>query len=185
MNKLLDITEIEDFKNFLIEILKKDKLSGYCNYLPKEYIGNPNPLYGYCAISSQQIHRVFGLPMKRIFLPNNAIHVFNILDGEVFDVTQEQFVWINEESAKFYPYTPKLPDYELDTIGEEKRNFSPDKRYRLIARTLFNEEICGKYKNHKLDAWLKEPAEEKLAEEKLKRQIEAEENLKMWSKKRN
>lgn len=52
-------------------------------------IGNPS--YGQCAISALALQKIMGGELAKLILDNGDSHYFNIIDGNVYDLTADQF----------------------------------------------------------------------------------------------
>ena len=50
-----------------------------------------NPTCGQCAITSLIVQNYFGGTINRIKLSNGDTHYFNIVNGQIVDLTREQF----------------------------------------------------------------------------------------------
>ncbi|MCK9230036.1 MAG: HNH endonuclease [Syntrophales bacterium] len=76
-----------------------------------------NPSYGQCAISAIALQEIIGGEIAKIILSEGKSHYFNILDGNVYDLTSDQF----EMPVKYDHHEIVSKDYLLSDHRTAKR----------------------------------------------------------------
>lgn len=112
--------EIEQLKNKLRKCYSKD--TAYPRYKEKWNVNNPT--CGQCAITALIIQECFGGTIHRINVTDNETHYFNILNGNIIDLTKEQFD-IEDIKIKYKPN---------ELISREKilSNSNTQERYNIL-----------------------------------------------------
>lgn len=56
-----------------------------------EYCLENDPTYGQCAVTAMLVNKFFGGEIRKIRVSGGGTHYFNVIDGEIFDLTRDQF----------------------------------------------------------------------------------------------
>ena len=110
-----------DYYDMLKDIWNKDT----CAPRMQDQWTPANPTLGQCSITSFLMQDMFGGEVKGIALPDGNYHCFNIVEGQTFDLTSEQF----NEKLDYANATPQ--ERTTHFAKEEKRQ-----RYELLKERL-------------------------------------------------
>lgn len=103
--KLKDIKKPAQLKEKLLKIYCIDTVHSNhkCNY------SSDNPTYGQCAVTSLLVQELFG---GEIYKLENENHYYNLINGEVVDLTKDQFRYeLNYSNGK-----PRTRPFDKETI---------------------------------------------------------------------
>lgn len=99
----------------------------------KDKWSKQNPTCGQCTITSLIVQNYFGGTIHRIKLSNGNTHYFNIVNGEIIDLTREQFDIENVN----------ISYDDCETIDRQAllKNEDTRKRYNLLLRYMGIEKL--------------------------------------------
>ena len=116
------IINIEDIEKLLrANYTKETSHSAFKNRWSKE-----NPTCGQCAITSLIVQKYFGVTINRIKLSNGDTHYFNIVNGQIVDLTREQFDIENINIS--------YDEYEIIDGQTLLKNEDTRQRYNLLLK---------------------------------------------------
>ncbi len=116
------IINIEDIEKLLrANYTKETSHSAFKNRWSKE-----NPTCGQCAITSLIVQKYFGGTINRIKLSNGDTHYFNIVNGQIVDLTREQFDIENINIS--------YDEYEIIDGQTLLKNEDTRQRYNLLLK---------------------------------------------------
>ena len=130
---------IEDIKNAMIECYSKDLC--YPKVLDK-WQGN-NKCFGMCAITSLIINDYFGGDIYKIYV-NNISHYFNLINGDIIDLTSNQFSFnIDYSNMEIVDRETMLTDDTKNRYNILKKRLT-NKLLNQIDKEVFNCTLCNK-----------------------------------------
>lgn len=50
-----------------------------------------DPTYGQCAVTAMLVNKLFGGGIRKIHVSGGGTHYFNVINGQIFDLTRDQF----------------------------------------------------------------------------------------------
>ena len=116
------IINIEDIEKLLrANYTKETSHSAFKNRWSKE-----NPTCGQCAITSLIVQKYLGGTINRIKLSNGDTHYFNIVNGQIVDLTREQFDIENINIS--------YDEYEIIDGQTLLKNEDTRQRYNLLLK---------------------------------------------------
>lgn len=116
------IINIEDIEKLLrANYTKETSHSAFKNRWSRE-----NPTCGQCAITSLIVQKYFGGTINRIKLSNGDTHYFNIVNGQIVDLTREQFDIENINIS--------YDEYEIIDGQTLLKNEDTRQRYNLLLK---------------------------------------------------
>ena len=87
-----------------------------------------NPSHGQCVISAIALQEIIGGKIAKVTLVDGKTHYFNIIGGNVYDLTSDQF----QSPIQYFPYEVVSKDHLLS-------NQKTATRYNLLYNNLIQE----------------------------------------------
>ncbi len=88
-NKNEGIT-LDEFFELLLKSWVKESAYPSAQNDPQFNLAN-DPTYGQCAITAMFVNKLFGGEIRKIRVSGNGTHYFNVINGQIIDLTRDQF----------------------------------------------------------------------------------------------
>lgn len=88
-NSIIEIT-LNDFFEIMLKSWVKESAYPTAQKDPQFNLAN-DPTYGQCAVTAMLVNKYFGGDIRKIHVSGGGTHYFNVINGQIFDLTRDQF----------------------------------------------------------------------------------------------
>lgn len=81
---------LNEFFEIMLKFWVKESAYPSAQKAPQFNLAN-DPTYGQCAVTAMLVNKFFGGDIRKIRVSGGGTHYFNLINGQVFDLTRDQF----------------------------------------------------------------------------------------------
>ncbi len=123
---------LDDFFEILLHSWVKESAYPSAQTDP-EYCLENDPTYGQCAITAMAVQKEFGGSIHKIRVNGGGTHYFNKINGQIVDLTRDQFDLYNIPVSYLH-----YEDVPLEYCG---KNADTHKRYEILEKNILKNTI--------------------------------------------
>ena len=118
---------LNDFFEIMLKSWVKESAYPSAQKDPQFNLEN-DPTYGQCAVTAMLVNKLFGGDIRKIHVSGGGTHYFNVINGQIFDLTRDQFDLYNLPVD--YSSSTNVP---IQYCGE---NANTKARYDILEKNL-------------------------------------------------